>query len=146
MRLIFVVALLLLVWYLPDRSGSAGSASPATRAGEAVVFGNPALAAFEEGRSDVVMTVRGEVTRILEDDNVGSRHQRFVISTGNRHTLLISHNIDLAPRVPLAVGDGVTARGEFEWNDRGGVLHWTHHDPQGRRPGGWIEHAGERYR
>ena len=30
--------------------------------------------------------------------------------------------------------------------ERGGVLHWTHHDPDGRRPGGWLEHEGRRYR
>lgn len=147
LRLVLLAALVLLVWYLPGRFFS-GDLAPGLdpNSSGALADGNPALSAFEARRSDVEMTVRGVVTRVLADDNSGSRHQRFVISTGNDHTLLISHNIDLAPRVPLAVGEQVTAKGEFEWNERGGVLHWTHHDPRGQRAGGWIEHAGERYR
>ncbi|MBM4117331.1 DUF3465 domain-containing protein [bacterium] len=42
------------------------------------------------------------------------------------------------------MGDALSARGEYEWNPEGGVLHWTHRDPEGRRPGGWIERAGRR--
>jgi len=53
--------------------------------------------------------------------------------------------VALAPRVPLRAGGAVTVRGEYEWNERGSVLHWTHHDPDGRHDPGWIEHAGERY-
>ena len=59
-------------------------------------------------------------------------------------TLLVAHNIDLAPRIPVAQGDAVTIKGEYVWNNRGGVLHWTHHDPKGRK-GGWVEVAGKRY-
>ncbi len=58
----------------------------------------------------------------------------------------MSHNIDLAPRVPIAVGDTVEFRGQYEWNERGGVIHWTHHDPDGRRPGGWLRHRSRVYR
>jgi len=92
------------------------------------------------------MTVAGRVTRQLPDDNEGSRHQRFILELAGGHSLLVSHNIDLAPRVPLSDGDRLTIRGRYEWNERGGVIHWTHHDPQGRREGGWIEHGDRRYR
>jgi len=59
--------------------------------------------------------------------------------------LLLILFVALAPRVPLWAGGAVTVRGEYEWNERGSVLHWTHHDPDGRHDPGWIEHAGERY-
>lgn len=88
----------------------------------------------------------GTVSRVLSDDNEGSRHQRFIVRLSSGRTLLIAHNIDLAPRVPsLSVGDTVSFYGEYEWNDRGGVIHWTHHDPRGNHVGGWVEHKGRRY-
>jgi hypothetical protein len=103
-------------------------------------------AAFEQRRSDVQVEGRGIVERILSDDNDGSRHQRFILRLSNRQTLLVAHNIDLAPRVDgLRVGDEVRFYGEYEWNPQGGVIHWTHRDPKGMHPGGWLEHRGKRY-
>jgi hypothetical protein len=89
--------------------------------------------------------VTGFVRRLLSDDNDGSRHQRFIIDIGNRQTLLIAHNIDLAKRVPLGMGDRVHVRGMYEWNDLGGLVHWTHHDPQGEEIGGWVLYRRRRY-
>lgn len=89
---------------------------------------------------------QGTVSRVLSDDNEGSRHQRFILRLSTGRTLLLAHNIDLAPRVPsLQLGDTVSFYGVYEWNDRGGVIHWTHHDPQGRHTAGWLEHKGRRY-
>jgi len=90
-------------------------------------------------------TVSADVVKTLKDDNKGSRHQRFLIKVSNSTTLLVAHNIDLAPYIPLKRGDRVTIRGEYVWNDKGGVLHWTHHDPKGRKKGGWIDLNGKRY-
>ncbi len=100
---------------------------------------------FEAGRSDVWVQASGQVARVLADDNEGSRHQRFLVELSTGHTVLIAHNIDLAPKVPLSRGDQVEFRGEYEWNDRGGVVHWTHHDPRGRKAGGWISHRKKTY-
>lgn len=104
------------------------------------------LELFESRRSGEMVAVGGVVDRLLSDDDVGSRHQRFIVRLGSGHTLLVAHNVDLAPRIPLRAGDQVLMRGEYEWNGQGGVLHWTHHDPDGQRPGGWIEWDGDRYR
>ncbi|MGA8203915.1 MAG: DUF3465 domain-containing protein [Woeseiaceae bacterium] len=88
----------------------------------------------------------GTVIRILPDDTDGSRHQRFIVRLASGRTLLIAHNIDLAPRIPsLQVGDSVSFYGEYAWNNKGGVIHWTHRDPAGRHVAGWLEREGKRY-
>lgn len=102
---------------------------------------------FAQRRSGVWVEGIGTVIRILPDDNDGSRHQRFILSIDNGHTLLIAHNIDLAPRVPnLREGDQIAFSGRYEYNNKGGVVHWTHHDPRGKRSGGWLEKNGYRYK
>jgi hypothetical protein len=107
---------------------------------------NPIADLYQQQQSDVLVEVSGKVSRIFADDNRGSRHQRFVVELADGHTLLIAHNIDLAPRVDnLEVGDEVSLFGEYEWNDKGGVMHWTHHDPANKHPHGWIRHKGKLY-
>ncbi|MDH4048873.1 MAG: DUF3465 domain-containing protein [Gammaproteobacteria bacterium] len=88
----------------------------------------------------------GIVRRLVADDNDGSRHQRFILDTRNGQTLLIAHNIDLAKRVPVGVGDRLSYRGMYEWNELGGLLHWTHHDPLGVEDGGFVKFRRRTYR
>lgn len=102
-------------------------------------------AAYAARRSGLMARARGIVAKRLADDRDGSRHQRFIIELASGHTVLVAHNIDLAERVPLSEGDAVEVLGQYEWNERGGVLHWTHHDPEGRHAEGWIRHAGSLY-
>lgn len=108
---------------------------------------NPALLqAFDQRKSKLLVQGEGRVTKVLKDDNKGSRHQRFILQVNPQQTILIAHNIDLAPRIEsLSEGDVVTFSGQYEWNNKGGVVHWTHHDPQGRHPGGWLKHRGRTY-
>lgn len=102
--------------------------------------------AYENRQSDVQVRGQGTVLRVLPDDNEGSRHQRFILETETGQSLLIAHNIDLAPRVAgLNKGDTVEFYGEYEWNSRGGVIHWTHHDPGRRHVDGWLKHRGRTY-
>lgn len=101
-------------------------------------------AAYENRQSDVQVEGAGRVVKVLPDDNKGSRHQKFILELASGQTILIAHNIDLAPRIPdLREGDRVSFYGEYEWNERGGVIHWTHHDPQGRHVDGWLKHDGK---
>lgn len=100
----------------------------------------------EKNRSGVHVTGEGTIVKVLPDDNEGSRHQRFLVELSDGHTIKISHNIDLAPRVPdPREGDTITFKGDFEANELGGAVHWTHHDPQQRHPDGYLEHNGKRY-
>jgi hypothetical protein len=92
--------------------------------------------------------VRGEgrVVHILPDDDDGSRHQRFILKLASGQTLLVAHNIDLATRLAgLQEGDVVAFNGVYEWNSKGGLIHWTHRDPGGRHEAGWLKHNGQMY-
>jgi Protein of unknown function (DUF3465) len=96
--------------------------------------------------SDVQVEGEGLVERILDDDNDGSRHQKFIVRLASDLTVLIVHNIDLAPRVDnLKKGDSIRFYGEYVWSSQGGKVHWTHHDPQGRHVAGWVKHNGRTY-
>lgn len=132
------------------RIGGNGAGGHARSSGQADATTGPGssrelLDAMDQRRSGVMVTAMGRVTRVLSDDVDGDEHQRFIIEIEGGATLLIAHNLDLAERVPVDRGDEVTIRGQYEWNEQGGVLHWTHHDPGDRREGGWIEHEGRRY-
>jgi hypothetical protein len=104
------------------------------------------LSAYENKDSDVQVGGSDVVVKLLPDDNHGSRHQKFILKLSNSNTVLVAHNIDLAPRIDtIRKSDFIEFYGEYQWSSKGGVAHWTHHDPRGNHPGGWIEHKGHRY-
>jgi Protein of unknown function (DUF3465) len=104
------------------------------------------MEAWETGVSEFKIRCSGEVVLILSDDMDGSRHQRFIIQLATGQTLLVAHNIDLAPRVPrLKVGDRLTVRGEYIWNEEGGIMHFTHRNSLGFGFHGWIRKKGKVY-
>lgn len=105
-----------------------------------------AAQAFERHQSNVIVEGEGIVSKILSDDTKGSPHQRFILRLASGQTVLIQHNLDVAPRVnDLKEGDAVSFLGEYVWNQQGGLIHWTHHDPANRHPTGWLKHAGRTY-
>ncbi|MES2920305.1 MAG: DUF3465 domain-containing protein [Verrucomicrobiota bacterium] len=102
--------------------------------------------AFKLKTSGFMVKFRGTVIRKLPDDQVGSRHQKFIVRLDSGQTLLIAHNIDLAPRVsPLKTNNTVTIYGEYIWNIQGGIVHKTHREPDGSKGGGWIRRKGVIY-
>lgn len=142
-----VLAVLLLVFYLVrSREASAPPGSPPVSPrpepsahGPTPAHGGTAVTdLFRSRRSNVEVETGARVVRLLPDDREGSPHQRFLVRVAGGTTVLVAHNVDLAPRVSLMPGDSVELRGEYEWNDKGGVIHWTHPDPAGRHEAGWI--------
>jgi hypothetical protein len=102
--------------------------------------------AFASRATNIEVEGQGTVSRLLPDDLNAPRHQRFIVELASGQTLLMTHNIDIAPRINgLEAGDVVSFKGEYVWNEKGGVIHWTHHDPQNRHIAGWILHNGKRY-
>ncbi len=107
------------------------------------------MQAFQAKQSDRQVQGCGTIIKALLDDNEGSRHQKILIELTDvtpKQTLLLVHNIDLAPRVAdVAKGTPISFYGEYVYNDKGGLVHWTHHDPAARHQGGWIDSNGVRY-
>ena len=126
---------------------SCASPGPATEQRTAPhVDDSPISRAFASRTSNIQVDGEGTVTRVLPDDLNAPRHQRFIVQLASRQTLLMTHNIDIAPRIDgLKVGDSIRFSGEYLWNEKGGVIHWTHHDPQGRHVAGWVKHDGKTY-
>jgi hypothetical protein len=147
MKRLLPIAALALAAYLGLAPAPGHSDRPAG-SGPAVAETRPTVIdqAFAGRRSNLQVEGRGTVQRLLADDNTGSRHQRFIVRLDSGLTVLVAHNIDLAPRLDaLRAGDAIAFAGEYEWSSKGGVIHWTHQDPQGRHPGGWLRHAGRIY-
>jgi len=101
--------------------------------------------AYAAKQSNVQVTGTGVVVKLLADDNKGAKHQKFLVKVNPQQTLLFAHNIDLAPRVPVQAGDTISFSGEYVYNPKGGVIHWTHHSPKGNHAGGWIMLNNEKY-
>ena len=144
-KLILIAAVFAAVYLVSTQSGLVTTQRAAVA--ETPSGGDEILtSAFANHRSNVQIQDNGVVTRVLADDNEGSRHQRFIIELGSGQTLMIAHNVDLAGRIDaLRERDRVAFSGEYEWNPQGGVIHWTHRDPAGRHVPGWIKHNGRMY-
>ncbi|MDR0818101.1 MAG: DUF3465 domain-containing protein [Oscillospiraceae bacterium] len=101
---------------------------------------------FNNKQSDVQVRGYGIVIRTLSDDNDGDRHQRFILEMDNGQTLLVAHNIDIAPRLEgIDVGDNVEFYGEYVYSEQGGTIHWTHRDDDGSHVDGYLIWNGTTY-
>ncbi len=148
-KALIVLALAALAYaWLTHQGPFAGHAASGPAASPAVERAtDDALArAYDQHLSNVRVEGSGVLAKVLKDDDDGSRHQRLIVRLPSGQTILIAHNIDLAPRVQSPrEGEAIRFSGEYEWNDKGGVVHWTHRDPSGRHPAGWLRYDGQLY-
>jgi hypothetical protein len=94
-------------------------------------------------QSGEIVNFEARVVKLLQDDLKGDKHQKLIMKTGS-YTLLLAHNIDIAPRVPVKKGDKIIVQGKYEWNKQGGLVHWTHRS-NNEHPAGWINHKNIKY-
>jgi hypothetical protein len=144
----------------PPRKSAPRESAPASRRGpgRGVVQKEPAPvgtdggipALFKNKISDRIVQASGTIVKILPDDldtSDGSEmHQKFLVelSDRDRTTIKVCHNLKFG-RAPVREGEVISFRGEYEFTDFGGTVHWTHHDPRGIHDDGWIEYDGQRY-
>ncbi|MBA3856446.1 MAG: hypothetical protein C0507_05995 [Cyanobacteria bacterium PR.3.49] len=93
----------------------------------------------------VPLTVTAPVKKMLKYDDRGLPHEKFLLLLSNGTTILVAHNTKMAPYVPIQPGDTVTVHGEYIWNKKGGLIHWTHHSDSPNHAGGYIDFNGKRY-
>jgi len=132
----------------PDSSDGANGSSASNATSDTTTNDTDAVLKqlFDQQQSNVQVSGSGTVIRLLADDTEGAQHQRFILELASGQTLLIAHNISIAPRLDgLAVGDTVSFYGEYIYSAQGGTVHWTHKDPQGSHVAGWLEWNGRRY-
>ena len=134
--ILFVLGALAYGWFMPEPKLTEVESSTVQENIESL---------YQHRVSGKMVRFQGKVKKTLPDDNKGSRHQRFIVILDSALTILVAHNIDLAPRVPLKAHQFVKIYGQYEWNEKGGVVHWTHKDPNGTHEAGWIEHEGRVY-
>lgn len=145
LTLLVVITLAIYGAYQEQGTSTSGDLQQTFAQAESAVLqeGNVLQRAFANGQSDLQIRGQGVVVKTLRDDLKGSRHQKFILQDISGQTVLVAHNIDLAPRLDgLKKGDRVEYSGEYEWNTKGGVLHWTHKDPRGRHQSGWLKFKG----
>ena len=131
----------------PAASTPQPSATPDGPAAASPVADDPSIArAMADHAHEVTVDATGVVSRVLPDDRDGERHQRFIVRLPSGTTVLIAHNVDIAPRIGgLRTGAPIAFEGEYVWNAQGGVVHWTHHDPSGRHKSGFVKYDGRLY-
>jgi hypothetical protein len=78
--------------------------------------------------------------------NTQAEHEAFHVRSDDGPSLEVVDNVAIAPSVPVAPGDRISVVGELiPRSERGPLVHWTHHDPAGVHPGGYIDFNGRRY-
>ncbi len=115
------------------------------QSGVPVLNDQEVLAAQNAQAVKTMVTATMPVKRLLPADTKGRAHQKFLLNASNGTTILVAHSTDSAPEVPIQPGDVITIHGEYIWNKKGGLIHWTHHSDTPRHEGGYIDFNGKRY-
>lgn len=119
--------------------------APASRLSQEGLDQNQILQVQASGSSKVEVLFAAKVLKLLPDDTRGLPHQRFLLILNNGTTVLVAHDTKYAPKVPIRAGDTVVIQGEYIWNKKGGLVHWTHHSDTPRHQSGYIDFNGMRY-
>jgi len=110
----------------------------------------PVYQAWRAERSYVEVTAAGSVARVLGTElGPSGEHEGFLLhlagAAGRGLTVRIEDNIDLTGPIPITEGESIVVRGEYIFDPRGGLIHYTHRDPGGRHAAGYIEAGGKLY-
>jgi len=128
-----------------------GVLTACSRAADAPDTSSSLLRLYEHHASNEEVEASGTVRKVLGTRLTRSgNHEGFIVEvpvplTSQSLRVKIEDNVDISGSIPLAAGDHVHFRGEYVYDSRGGIVHWTHHDPRMRHEPGFIEVNGKRY-
>lgn len=99
--------------------------------------------AWQNGRSRLEVTATGKITRLFGiRAGPSGLHEGFLVrlsgAAGHGLTVRVEDNVDITGLIPLSAGENVEVRGEYIYDESGGLIHFTHHDPRGRHAGGYV--------
>jgi hypothetical protein len=106
--------------------------------------------AWSEHRSHIEVTASGSVAHVLGTRaGPSGEHEGFLLhlrgAAGRGLTVRVEDNTDLTGPIPLQAGSDVEVRGEYIYDSRGGLIHYTHRDPRLRHPAGYVRVEGKVY-
>lgn len=106
--------------------------------------------AWRAARSHVEVTAEGTIARVLGTRaGPSGAHEGFLLhlagAGGRGLTVRVEDNVALTGAIPLAEGEHVEVRGEYIFDARGGIVHYTHRDPRGRHAAGYVLAGGKLY-
>jgi hypothetical protein len=109
-------------------------------------------AAHPTGHVEVYIP-RGKVERVLgERQSQAGVHEGFILDycppglyscAPAEEPFRVEDNVDITGPIPLHANEYISLLGQYECDDN--VIHWTHHDPRGRHPSGYIKVNGKLY-
>lgn len=106
------------------------------------------FAAAYAGRATAMVDFSATVTspaRFFHGAHSRYEHEAFDVGTSAGPAEIVD-NVSIARPVPVHVGDRVDVRGEMVHDPgREPIVHFTHHDPQGTHPDGFIRLHGRLY-
>lgn len=104
--------------------------------------------AAARGASHVEVTASGTVVRVLGVARGRSdAHEGFLMRVECAQPVIVrvEANTSFTGTFALQRGTNASVKGEYETDPRGGVIHWTHRDPRGRHPDGYVRVGGATY-
>lgn len=93
----------------------------------------------------VELTVTAPIKKLLREEDYREPHQRFLLILSNGTTVLVANDLKYGTFAPVQEGNVVRIHGEYIWNEKGGVLHWTHKSDEPNHESGYIDFNGMRY-
>lgn len=129
--------------YLREAAAFATALALSGCAGASNVQSALAFCDSNPGNHIEVYVPQATVVRVLGTrDSRSGMHEGFVIRTPER-TIRVEDNVDITGPIPMERGDAISLLGQLECDDY--VMHWTHRDPRGRHPSGYIKVNGRTY-